>query len=68
MNKEQIIDSLVGHGVGLPLTSIQRATELGLVRFTGNQWNEEWQWNREALAECSAEDLQRLYEHLKEKP
>jgi len=63
MNKEQVIDSIVGLGVALP----DRAVKLGLARYTGNQWNEDWSWDREALTKCPVEDLQQLYEHLKGK-
>jgi hypothetical protein len=30
-------------------------------KFTGNQWNESWEWNRAALGNLSLEDLAKEY-------
>ena len=42
------------------------ATENGLADFTGNQWNEEWAWNRTALCGKTIEELTSIYERARQ--
>lgn len=55
--KELLIDSIILRGVSDMRTCIE-LTHLGYMRFTGNQWNEDWSWNREALERLSVEELE----------
>ena len=44
--------------------SLQQAYDLeniGLMRFSGNQWNENWDWNDKELNKMSEEQLFNLY-------
>jgi len=31
------------------------------VKFTGNQWNDDWEWDRNALSKLSVEELAKIY-------
>jgi hypothetical protein len=37
----------------------------GLMEFTGNQWNEDWDWNRTALNKLNEKQLLELYKDIK---
>lgn len=55
-----LVDAIVGAG----FASMEHAMANeagGLVRFTGNQWNPDWSWNREALARLPEADLRALH-------
>lgn len=56
-----LIDAIIGKG----FVSTQQAcvmTEKGLAVFTGNQWNEDWGWKRDALEKLTTEELVKLYD------
>lgn len=60
MDKQVLIDALCGKG----FISMQFAidmTNAGLAKFTGNQWNEDWVWDRSELQKLSVEQLESLY-------
>lgn len=59
------VDAIVGVGFPGPYEVAERATRGGLARFTGNQHNEEWTWDRPALESLALETLQTLYVSLK---
>ena len=52
--RQQLIDMVIG-GVSPPYGGND------YTRFTGNQWNEDWEWNREKLEHLSTEQLKKLY-------
>lgn len=56
ITKRFLIDAIVG-GCGIPMGGINEH----LTPFTGNQWNEDWSWNRKALEEMDMENLEELY-------
>lgn len=64
--KELIIDALCGAGFNSQSQAL-RYEMRGLAFQTGNQHNERWQWNREALAQISTEGLQEMYQVIKER-
>ena len=39
---------------------------LKYMEFTGNQWNEDWEWNQEFLKSINEEELYKLYCQFKE--
>lgn len=52
-------------GVGLPGYDLPiEFTERGLATFTGNQWNEGWSWNHDALTQQPADVLLAIYERI----
>jgi hypothetical protein len=64
-NKELYIDAICG----LPFNSYGMAGEMeekGYADFTGNQWNEKWDWNRNNLQKLSEKELEGLYNKLNE--
>lgn len=62
--KEILIDAIVGHGVGGSYEFAEAMTKAGLARFTGNQHNPEWQWNRDTLTFLSEDQLYDMYRSL----
>lgn len=52
-------------GLSLDISTCERLEKEGLMEFTGNQWNPDWKFKREALAQLSNRDLHKLYETLK---
>ena len=64
MTRVLFIDAIVG--VGFPHEQVGVDAERGgLARFTGNQHNPDWAWNRRILETLSTETLQELYLGLK---
>jgi hypothetical protein len=55
--KELIIDAIIG-GVHIPTGGLSKT----LTPFTGNQWNEDWGWNRNELEKMDYNALTELYE------
>ena len=58
--KTLLIDAICGSGFG----TIQFAIEMekmGYARFTGNQWNEDWEWDKDMLTTLSIEQLKALH-------
>lgn len=31
------------------------------VKFTGNQWNDDWEWDRNALSKLGVDELAKMY-------
>jgi len=55
-----LVDAICG--VGLRTISYACKMERShLAMFTGNQWNEEWEWDRERLEEMNIKELEDLY-------
>jgi hypothetical protein len=59
------VDAIVGVGFPGPYEVAEHATRGGLARFTGNQHNESWGWERDALENLTLGTLQTLYVSLK---
>lgn len=60
IQKAQLVDSICG----TTLTSIRDAVAMqnrGLAKYTGNQWNESWEWCRDKLLALSEQELRDLY-------
>ena len=58
--KNVLIDAIVGQGLP-PAAHISKFEIAGLVRFSGNQWNPDWEWIRNALSKLSHEHLSAIY-------
>lgn len=65
LTKGLFIDAIMGRGQPADPMKCHELTKVGVMEFTGNQWNEAWQWKRSALAEYDLSDLQDLYMTLK---
>lgn len=58
-----LVDAICG--VGFPSCVLaQECERVGMATFVGNQWNEQWLWDRKALLRLTPEVLQELYEGL----
>ena len=58
-----LVDAIIGSGL-----TIDTGTEMqskGLARFTGNQHNPEWTWDRKALGEICQSELIAIYEKVR---
>lgn len=61
--KQLVIDAIVG--VGFPSVVLaQECERVGLARFSGDQWNPQWEWLRDRLAAVAVDKLQELYDGL----
>jgi hypothetical protein len=58
-NHALMVDAIVGHGVP-NIAVAEVAVREGLATFTGNQWNENWAWNRQALSNLTEPTLREL--------
>ena len=63
MTRMLFLDAIIGVGVTREIS--EHAVKGGLARFTGNQHNESWEWNRRILETLSNDTLQELYTSLK---
>lgn len=61
--KMLIVDAIKGRGL-LTWDSSEECVRLGLARYTGNQHNMDWDWNRGALEMMDEDWLIKLYEKL----
>lgn len=62
MTKKVLIDAIIGSGLGSYTSNdISYFVKQGLVTYTGNQWNESWEWNREELKKLTVYLLQKIY-------
>ncbi len=64
--KQILVDAIVGCG----FKSMSFACEMEskrLARFSGNQWNDDWEWRRDALENMDVETLTKIYELAKRK-
>ena len=64
LDKELLIDALYGIGCG-PNKVANYFEEKGLASFSGNQYNEEWEWSKVELKKLSMEDLLEIYDGLR---
>ena len=55
--KDDLINMIIG-GTHIPLGGISKT----LTPFCGNQWNEDWKWNRDELGKLLEEELKILYD------
>lgn len=63
--KTLVIDAIVG--IGFPSVLLaDECRKAGLAEFTGNQWNEKYEWRRDQLEKIELEKLQELYTALRE--
>lgn len=64
--KQLLVDAICG--VGFPCILLaEECVRVGLALSAGNQWNPAWEWNAKALAACTEDQLQELYQALCEK-
>jgi len=64
MDKADAINAIAG--LGFPNTEVAcEMTNLGLARFTGNQWNENLDWDRKALEALGTVDVNQIYRALR---
>ena len=61
-----LLDAIMGVQVG-SISHADYFTKKGLMVFSGNQWNEDWKWNRSGLMKLTTGQLQKFYEELKRK-
>ena len=59
--KKDLINLLIGAKRDLDTDMCLRLTAAGLMRQTGNQWNEDWDWNRSELDKMPEKELTDLY-------
>lgn len=64
MQKMIMVDAVIGTGFD-SMDLADEMTQKGLARFTGNQWNEDWEWNRAELEKKSLQELSDLYQYIK---
>lgn len=63
LTKQILIHAIQGVGIR-SYQFANYATKIGLAKFTGNQWNEEWKFIPEKLGELDLETLFELYSAL----
>jgi len=59
-NKTLLIDAIIGKGFSTIDYAI-KMEKAGLAYFTGNQWNEKWNWNKFKLEDMTEEELKNIY-------
>lgn len=62
--KTLVIDAIEGVGFAGSLILATECQKAGLAKFTGNQWNPGWKWDRKALEAVDMDKLQALYQSL----
>jgi len=65
--KTLLIHAIIGCGVNGGYDFCGTMTKRGLAYFSGNQWNEDWSWKREALQELAVPELETIYLTVKPK-
>lgn len=60
VTKEDLIAMLKG-AKNMSITTAMELEKKGLMKFTGNQWNENWDWVDSELQKMSDEQLYNLY-------
>lgn len=63
--KTLLVDAICGRGTGSTKHS-DAMTKIGLAEFCGNQWNEDWRWKRDKLAELEIGELSKIYRRVLE--
>lgn len=57
-----LVHAVLGRGlVGFSHAMLQKMTERGFTRFIGDQHNENWEWDAEALRKLDDSTLEQLY-------
>ena len=57
--KAMLVHAIIGRGF-MSMEDAGRYQKIGLARFTGNQWNESWDWNQQALDELDEATIRSL--------
>lgn len=60
VNKKLLVDAIASCSFS-SMQEADRYTKLGLAVFTGNQWNDKWEWVKPSLMKLSFEELVDLY-------
>lgn len=63
LSKEDLVSLVMGKQPET-MDKCHRFTGKGLMDFTGNQWNESWEWNKKELVKLSEQELYDLYKSL----
>jgi len=63
MSTTILIDAICGCSPSIEVCD--RLANAGFMRFTGNQWNERWDWDRTAINSMSSTQLTELYNFIK---
>lgn len=58
MNRQLILDAICGSSHG----DYEYFSKIGLLKFTGNQWNTSFEWDRKALDNLTTQELEQMYE------
>lgn len=64
MDKDILVDAIMGRGF-LSMDFADSMESMGLARLSGNQWNSDWQWNRDKLNSLTMEELKLIYDESK---
>lgn len=65
VSREELIKICLNLSVGKSYSDAEEATNNGWARFTGNQHNESWSWNKEYLNALSDAGLIKFYNQYK---
>jgi hypothetical protein len=60
LSKEDLINLVMGVKPR-SMTDCDKYTKIGLMKFSGNQWNEDWDWVKSELEKKSESELYDLY-------
>mgnify|MGYP006050682733 FL=1 len=59
---DMLVHAILGRGlVGFSHRMLEEMTKRGFTRFVGNQHNENWEWDAEALRKLDDATLESLY-------
>ena len=59
-SKTLLIDAIIGKSFP-SMEYAERMVKDGFATFTGNQWNPDWEWNREKLEALTEAELKDIY-------
>ena len=65
LNKEDLMRICMNLPVGHTYSEAEQWTNIGAARFTGNQHNENWSWNKDYFAKLSEQQLITFYHNHK---
>lgn len=63
LSQELLVNAIIGKGFN-SIEATVHYTNLGFAEFTGNSWNEDWEWDRKELNMLSVEQLKGIYNNL----
>ena len=63
MDNQMLINAICGKGFS-SMDIACHYEKIGLARFSGNQWNESWEWNRIELEKLDIEKLKDIYNEI----